>query len=270
VTERSAGRRLRILAPAVLVAILATRGSANTPPVTSTPSSKPTNRSTEGSVAVEADTYYRRGLAAAGGNGVPQDYAAAARDYLKAAEKGHMAAQYNLAWLYENGLGVKRDYKQAAAWYRKAADQGDPESQNNLGLLYASGQGVPRSDTEAVRWYLLAAAQGDVEGTNNLGTMYLQGRGVERNPARAFELCRKAAESGYAAAENNLGLMYATGQGVGKDYVWAYAWLDLAAGNNPASAVLRDRIAATMTPIQIESARKRAAGMRVQEKRKGK
>jgi TPR repeat protein len=58
--------------------------------------------------------------------------------------------------------------------------------------------------------------------------------------------------------------MYANGQGVEKDYVCAYAWLDLAADQIPAVTELRDRIAKEMTPAQIEEARKRAAGMRVQ------
>jgi TPR repeat protein len=202
-------------------------------------------------VRKEAEENYRRGLQLAEGDGVAKNYAAAANFYRKAAEAGHVAAQYDLAYLYENGLGVTRDCKQAAYWYRKAAEQGDPEAQNNLGALYAIGDGVPQSDAEAVHWYLFAARQGDPEATCNLGTMYLQGRGVAMDFVQAFQLFRK----GYAVAQNNLALMYANGQAVAKDYMWAYAWLDLAATQISGCGELRDRIAQEMTAEEIARAR---------------
>ena len=101
----------------------------------------------------EAEENYWRGVQCIEGEGVVKDYAAAARLYRQAAEAGYAPAQYDLAYLYEQGLGVARDLKQAAVWYRKAAEQGNAEAQNNLGALYATGQGVSRSDPEAVRWY---------------------------------------------------------------------------------------------------------------------
>ena len=167
-------------------------------------------------------------------------------------------AQYNLAFLYENGLGVPRDFAQAAAWYRKAADQGDPESQNNLGVLYSTGQGVPHDEAEAVRLYRLAAAQDDLEGLTNLASMYLQGRGVGRDTAQAFQLFAKAAGRGYAVAQNNLALMYANGQAVKRDYIRAYAWLDIAAAEVPKAAQVRDAIGREMTPAQLAQARQLA------------
>lgn len=205
---------------------------------------------------------YLRALRYADGVGVPRDYAVAARYYRMAAQKGYIAAQYNLAWLLENGVGVKQDLHEAAVWYRKAAEQGDAESQNNLGTLYATGQGVPRDDAEAVRWYGLAAKQEDPEGLTNLAMMYLQGRGVKRDPPRAFRLCRQAAEAGHPAARQNLALMYANGDGVERDYVAAYLWLDLAAGEMDSAASLRDRLAKEMTPDQLARARDLAAQKR--------
>ena len=85
--------------------------------------------------------------------------------------------------------------------------------------------------------------------------MYLQGRGVQHDFAQAFQLFRRAAERGYAAAQNNLGLMYANGHGVGRDYVWAYAWLDLAAARISGSAEVRDRIGEKLTAADIARAR---------------
>ncbi len=211
---------------------------------------------------VEAEKDYRRGVQFAEGDGVVQNYTAAARFYRKAAGAGYAPAQYDLAYLYENGLGVERDMQQAASWYRKAADQGDAEAQNNLGTLYAAGQGVPHNDIEAVRWYRLAAQQNDPEGASNLGTMYLQGRGVQHDFAQAFQLFLRAADRGYAAAQNNVALMYADGRGVGRDYVWAYAWLDLAAAQIPGCTEARDRIGKQMRAADIA----RAHGLAVRKR----
>lgn len=113
----------------------------------------------------EVSANYRHGVQFAEGDGVTQDYTAAARFYRKAAEAGYAPAQYVLAELHEKSLGGERDLKQAAGWYRKAAGQGNAQAQNKLGVLYATGRGVVRNDAEAVRWYRLAAAQNDPEAT---------------------------------------------------------------------------------------------------------
>ena len=212
----------------------------------------------------QAEQDFLRGVQLAHGEGVEQDYAQAAKFYLSAAEKGHIAAQYNLAYLYEHGLGVPHDFKQAAAWYRKAALQGDAEAQNNLGVLYATGRGVPQRDSDAVHWYRLAAEQTDPEGMSNLGMMYLQGRGMKRDLIEAFKWIRQAAENGYAVAQNNLGLMYANGQAVGRDNVWAYVWLDIAADQLTSCTQLRDEVAKEMTAEEIQRARTRAGNKRAQ------
>ncbi|KAF8947428.1 hypothetical protein BGZ52_007849, partial [Haplosporangium bisporale] len=54
--------------------------------------------------------------------------------YLKAADQGHMGAQFNIGFLYDDGQGVPQDYSQAMKWYLKAADQGDMDAQLNIGL----------------------------------------------------------------------------------------------------------------------------------------
>ena len=98
--------------------------------------------------------------------------------------------------------------------------------------------------------------------------MYLLGRAVKRNFAHAFQLFEKAAEQGYAVAQNNLGLMYANGQAVARDYVWAYAWLDLAAAQISGCTNLRDRIGKEMTPEEIVRARDIATSKRAEFARK--
>ncbi|MEI6066460.1 MAG: SEL1-like repeat protein [Methylococcaceae bacterium] len=51
------------------------------------------------------------------------------------AQEGNPDAQYNLAYLYENGLGVPKDETRALDLYQQAADQGHPVAQNNLDAM---------------------------------------------------------------------------------------------------------------------------------------
>jgi TPR repeat protein len=54
---------------------------------------------------------------------------------------------------------VPQDDAAAAGWWRKAADQGDPAAQVRLGSLYAAGQGVPQDYVQAHLWVNLAASR---------------------------------------------------------------------------------------------------------------
>ncbi len=83
------------------------------------------------------------------------------------AEAGITEAQYNLGVMYDNGQGVTQDYAAAAGWYRKAADQGDALAQSNLGVMYAKGQGVPQDYVQALKWFNLGATSGDASAAKN-------------------------------------------------------------------------------------------------------
>jgi TPR repeat protein len=48
------------------------------------------------------------------------------------AREGDPDAQYELAYLYENGLGVPKDEARALELYQQAADQGHPAAQANI------------------------------------------------------------------------------------------------------------------------------------------
>jgi TPR repeat protein len=51
------------------------------------------------------------------------------------AREGDPDAQYELAYLYENGLGVPKDETRALELYQQAADQGHPAAQANLDAM---------------------------------------------------------------------------------------------------------------------------------------
>lgn len=104
---------------------------------------------------------YEQGVQYYVGDGVPQDFAEAAKWLRKAAEEGFDFAQFMLGAMLENGEGVRQDYVEAAEWHRKAAEQGLPMAQLNLGTLYAKGEGVPQDFVRAHMWFNVAAARGD-------------------------------------------------------------------------------------------------------------
>ena len=57
------------------------------------------------------------------------------------------------------GEGVPQDYAEAAKWSRKAAEQGNAMAQSNLGLMYENGHGVPQDDVQAYMWFDLATSK---------------------------------------------------------------------------------------------------------------
>jgi ATP-dependent protease ClpP protease subunit len=73
--------------------------------------------------------------------------------WIPLAEQGHVAAQFNLGVLFEKGLGVAQDYAEAARWYMKAAEQGDAEAQYNVAVQYEKGTGLALDLEKARYWY---------------------------------------------------------------------------------------------------------------------
>ena len=79
-----------------------------------------------------------------------------------AAEQGDAETQYKLGFMYEGSDSVPEDYTEAAKWYRKAAEQGHVTAQWMLGGIYYPGEdeGVPDNDVEAYAWFSVAATNG--------------------------------------------------------------------------------------------------------------
>lgn len=73
--------------------------------------------------------------------------------------RGNAHALGRLGFRYENGFGVPQDYAAAADLYRRAAEQGDTFAQSRLGLCYDRGHGVPRDFVLSYKWLDLAAGR---------------------------------------------------------------------------------------------------------------
>lgn len=115
--------------------------------------------------------------------------------YKKAAEQGHVTAQFYLGLIYERGIGadrLERKPEEAEKWIRKAAEQGVGFAKCWMGY-YCMGNGVtiPKNEEEAVQWYLQAAADGSKEACFRLGLLYEHGIGVEADSKKALEWYRK-------------------------------------------------------------------------------
>ncbi|MDR0502198.1 MAG: sel1 repeat family protein [Treponema sp.] len=55
--------------------------------------------------------------------------------FAKAAQRGHVEAQFELARMYENGTGCEVDIKKAVEWYTAAASHDHHEAVNALKRL---------------------------------------------------------------------------------------------------------------------------------------
>jgi hypothetical protein len=75
------------------------------------------------------------------------------------AAHGNARALGRLGFQYENGFGVPQNYAAAANLYRRAAEQGDAFAQCRLGLSYDKGHGVPQDFILSYKWLDLAAAR---------------------------------------------------------------------------------------------------------------
>lgn len=135
-----------------------------------------------------------------GDGGLAKDMIEAIYWYRKAAEQGHVVAQYNMGILCATGNGLARDTRAAIDWWRMAALQGHAEAQFNLGMFYAEGTGVNPDPSEAVKWWSLAAKQGLAAAQFNLGLMYMKGEGIDENQEEAVKLWRLSANQGFTQA----------------------------------------------------------------------
>lgn len=126
----------------------------------------------------------------------------AAKWFLKAAEQGHLDAQYRLALCYHNPDedGITKP-QEAVKWLRKAAEKGHVEAAYSLGVLYDNNKNI----TESVKWYTKAAELGHAEAAYNLGNYYSNYNaaklGVKPNYAEALKWYRVADEKGHICNE---------------------------------------------------------------------
>ena len=89
--------------------------------------------------------------------------------YEKAAEQGHLKAQYNLGVLHDKGEGgLPVSKEKARLWYEKSAEQGHLKAQYNLGCMHFKGEGGPLSMEHCFFWFTRADEQGNERAATGL------------------------------------------------------------------------------------------------------
>ena len=96
-----------------------------------------------------------------GGMGVPLNYNAAFKWYLKSADQDFSKARTRLGYLYSKGLGTRKDQSRALKWFLLAAEDGEVEAQFLIAFMYSNGHGTPMDLVQAYKWWLIAAAYGE-------------------------------------------------------------------------------------------------------------
>lgn len=81
--------------------------------------------------------------------------------WFKAAEKGHVLAQCEIADMYAYGRGVSQDYHQSLKWYSRAAEQKSREALLHLAYWAKNGTVTGQANyDEAAKFYRLALSLG--------------------------------------------------------------------------------------------------------------
>lgn len=144
------------------------------------------------------DVFYQLGLLyfrAVGG--FICDYKIAQNNFIIAAEKGHVGAQYMLGYMFEHGH-VTVDIEKAIYYHKLAADNGSILSPTHLSVLYQ----LPSHQNyhKALYYAKMAADKGEKEGEFVYGNLLLFGRGCEANIEKAYKAYKNSYEHGFDQA----------------------------------------------------------------------
>jgi TPR repeat protein len=131
-----------------------------------------------------AEAQFALGQLYSRGWGNPRDYADAIR-WLEMAKSVDSEGP-PVDWTPLEGYGVNRNPKAAVYWLQQASEKGHAAAEFELARLYSAGEGVGRDQEQAARWVSAAAAQGYTPAFKELGERFATGRGVAANDKRAY------------------------------------------------------------------------------------
>jgi localization factor PodJL len=131
-------------------------------------------------------------LYASGEKGVTRNPSDARLWTKRAAEGGDPRGMHNYAMDLYEGSGGAKNRPEALDWLLKAAEKGLIDSQYNVASLYEKGdEGIAPNATEALKWYLIAARTGDADAQAAVARITPQvpaaGRRTARAAAQAFQ-----------------------------------------------------------------------------------
>ncbi|ETN37285.1 uncharacterized protein HMPREF1541_08276 [Cyphellophora europaea CBS 101466] len=165
----------------------------------------------------------------------------------ESADHQYNQAPFDLGQLHEEGFGpdVFKDEAYAAQLYTKAADLGHIEANFRLGEAYEYGQlSCPKDPALSIHFYTGAAEQGHAPSQMALCAWYMIGveNVLEKDESEAYEWAKRAAAQGLPKAQYTLGYFTEMGIGCRRDPLEANVWYVRAADQGEQRA--KHRIAA--------------------------
>jgi TPR repeat protein len=181
----------------------------------------------------DADAAYQAAIKLRKGDGVKADPKAAAVEFKRLADAGHVEAACRYAEVLLYDIGDGKDFKVADQYAQKAADNGVSACMVIVGDAYQVGRsGYKKDGALAVEWYLRAADKGNVQGMYEAGEAYGDGKGVPIDRALAVPLLEKAANLGHVSAMYSLGFILVVNDERFKRKEDGLKWLRQAAQSN--------------------------------------
>jgi len=159
-------------------------------------------------------------------------------DYFeKAALKGNIKAQLNLARIYRDGaLNINYDIDKMLYWYQKAAERDNVYAQIRLGYIYSEAKFQRVNFQQAEAWYEKAIINGSNFAKGGLGILKYK----EKKYDEAFKLLTESTskiDECPASAMRVLSACYRYGKGTLIDNEKAEYWLSTAAQHSDEQAI---------------------------------
>ena len=164
------------------------------------------------------------------------------------ARKELVNSYYDLGSCYEDGRWVEKDIDKAIMWYSKAADSGHVDAEYRLGMLYwddyYSDWNV-KSLLKAIEWFTKAAEHSSNPDKEIIRTCFYDLEGYckrHKNPIEAVDWLTNKAGKGCDMAQWCLGVCYEYGRGVTIDLNKSKEWYTKSAkqGNQDAQTALNN------------------------------
>src|SRR5882757_477459 len=125
-----------------------------------------------------------------------------------ASQAGDAEANYRIGTLYAKNQGVAGSIPDAVVWYERAAQLGHVEAQFQTGLAFLYGANAAVGLNRPETWRRSSAARLGDKASNAHDLVFPHGTSVERDLDAAFRWISAAAEAGKAEAQTILGNMY--------------------------------------------------------------
>lgn len=152
-------------------------------------------------------------------------------------ENSDAETQNALGFCYKEGLNVIQDTDKAVECFRKAADKGNLAAQYNLGKCCLDGESGHFNEEEGIKLLQQVANQGNAWPLYDIARYFLNYDALnfdlkdldKESLDKGIGYLQQAAERGLVRAQEQLGRIYYYGDGVEKDLAKAEYWTRRAA-----------------------------------------